>query len=90
MQRKMIEPYILHSFDSDFYGEPLRLVLTGYIRPEAKFEGANWLQDLKSAIANDVVVTDTTLQQEGFLPTEDERAFLKGVGVATDDDVPAL
>ncbi|CAN1216530.1 Bifunctional riboflavin kinase/FMN phosphatase [Linum perenne] len=33
-----IEPWLLHEFDEDFYGEDLRLVIVGYIRPEANFE----------------------------------------------------
>jgi FAD synthase len=33
VKQKMIEPYLLHEFDADFYGEPLRLLVTGYIRP---------------------------------------------------------
>ncbi|CAN1854395.1 Bifunctional riboflavin kinase/FMN phosphatase [Linum perenne] len=35
---KTIEPWLLHEFDEDFYGEDLRLVIVGYIRPEANFE----------------------------------------------------
>ncbi|XP_062107305.1 bifunctional riboflavin kinase/FMN phosphatase isoform X2 [Humulus lupulus] len=34
---KTIEPWLLHDFDEDFYGEDLRLVIVGYIRPEANF-----------------------------------------------------
>merc|ERR1711998_106659 len=50
VKAKVIEPYLLHKFDQDFYGEPIRLLITGYIRPEKKFEGASWLEDLKAAI----------------------------------------
>jgi hypothetical protein len=28
------EPWILHKFSEDFYGEELRLIVVGYIRPE--------------------------------------------------------
>jgi FAD synthase len=28
------EPWLLHEFDEDFYGEELRLAIVGYIRPE--------------------------------------------------------
>ncbi|KAF8672704.1 hypothetical protein HU200_049400 [Digitaria exilis] len=31
------EPWLLHDFDEDFYGEELRLAIVGYIRPEANF-----------------------------------------------------
>ncbi|OIW20642.1 hypothetical protein TanjilG_18580 [Lupinus angustifolius] len=36
-KEKTIEPWLLHDFDEDFYGEELRLVIVGYIRPEANF-----------------------------------------------------
>ncbi|KAK9089460.1 hypothetical protein Scep_028542 [Stephania cephalantha] len=35
--KKTIEPWLLHEFDEDFYGEDLRLAIVGYIRPEANF-----------------------------------------------------
>ncbi|KAJ0568925.1 putative riboflavin kinase [Helianthus annuus] len=34
---KTIEPWLLHKFDEDFYGEELHLVIVGYIRPEVCF-----------------------------------------------------
>ncbi|CAM6109053.1 unnamed protein product [Calypogeia fissa] len=34
---KTVEPWLLHDFPEDFYGEELRLVVCGYIRPEANF-----------------------------------------------------
>jgi len=34
---KTLEPWLLHEFDTDFYDEELRLVVCGYIRPEAPF-----------------------------------------------------
>lgn len=30
------EPWLLHDFNEDFYGEELRLVIVGYIRPEVQ------------------------------------------------------
>jgi hypothetical protein len=32
-----VEPWLLHDFPADFYGEELRLVVNAYIRPEATF-----------------------------------------------------
>ncbi|THU73533.1 hypothetical protein C4D60_Mb04t23870 [Musa balbisiana] len=32
-----MEPWLLHDFDENFYGEELRLAMVGYIRPEANF-----------------------------------------------------
>ncbi|OIW20891.1 hypothetical protein TanjilG_24969 [Lupinus angustifolius] len=36
-KEKTIEPWLLHDFNEDFYGEELRLLIVGYIRPEANF-----------------------------------------------------
>jgi riboflavin kinase len=30
------EPWLLHNFDEDFYGEELRLAIVGYIRPQVR------------------------------------------------------
>lgn len=35
--KKTVEPWLLHEFPDDFYDEELRLVVVGYIRPEADF-----------------------------------------------------
>jgi FAD synthase len=42
---KTIEPWILHNYDSDFYGKELRLAVAAYIRPELKFENFDTLVD---------------------------------------------
>jgi hypothetical protein len=49
VKQKMVEPYLLHEFAEDFYGAPLRMVVTGWLRNEAKFEGEAWLEDLKAS-----------------------------------------
>lgn len=33
-RHRLQEPWLLHDFGEDFYGEELRLVIVGYIRPE--------------------------------------------------------
>lgn len=47
---KSLEVHILHSFESDFYGATLRVVLIDKIRDEKKFES---LKDLIQAIEDD-------------------------------------
>ncbi|XP_057972991.1 bifunctional riboflavin kinase/FMN phosphatase isoform X1 [Malania oleifera] len=47
---KTIEPWLLHEFKEDFYGEELRLAIVGYIRPEANFSS---LESLISRINED-------------------------------------
>lgn len=36
---KTIEAHLLHKFDEDFYGSRIKLVIYGYLRPEANFDG---------------------------------------------------
>ena len=57
--------------------EPLRLVLCGYIRPEKKFDGETWLEDLKAAITADVSVTESTLSQPAWEPVGADAEFLR-------------
>lgn len=35
---KTIEAHLLHKFDEDFYGSQIRIVIHGYLRPEANFD----------------------------------------------------
>ncbi|XP_052201680.1 bifunctional riboflavin kinase/FMN phosphatase [Diospyros lotus] len=55
---KTIEPWLLHDFDEDFYGEELRLVIVGYIRPEANFPS---LEGLIEKIHEDRRITEKAL-----------------------------
>jgi riboflavin kinase len=36
---KTIEAHLLHKFEEDFYGSRIKLVIYGYLRPEANFDG---------------------------------------------------
>ena len=61
---------------NDFYDQPIRLTLVGYLRPELPFEG---LEKLVNAIKNDIVESerlcdgtdDTTLREKSWV-TSDE------------------
>jgi hypothetical protein len=46
-----VEPHLLHTFEQDFYGEDLRLVVCGYLRPELNFTS---LAALMEAIHADI------------------------------------
>lgn len=50
---RVVEAHILVPVSPDFYGEPLRLVLAAFARPEAKFDG---LPALVAAIGVDCAV----------------------------------
>ncbi|XP_058197895.1 bifunctional riboflavin kinase/FMN phosphatase [Rhododendron vialii] len=56
---KTIEPWLLHDFDDDFYGEDLRLAIVGYIRPEANFPS---LESLIEKIYEDRRIAETALE----------------------------
>lgn len=58
-KEKTIEPWLLHEFDDDFYGEELRLTIVGYIRPEAKFPS---LKSLIERIHQDGIISENALE----------------------------
>ncbi|KAI3994604.1 hypothetical protein MKX01_028348 [Papaver californicum] len=59
---KTIEPWLLHDFNEDFYGEELHLAIVGYIRPEANFSS---LESLISKTHEDEKISEEALD----LPT---------------------
>nr|GEW97429.1 bifunctional riboflavin kinase/FMN phosphatase [Tanacetum cinerariifolium] len=71
---KTIEPWLLHKFDEDFYGEELHLVVVGYIRPEANFPS---LETLVAKIHEDGKIAENALE----LPLYAKIAMLMRFGV---------
>ncbi|PSS10292.1 Riboflavin kinase [Actinidia chinensis var. chinensis] len=61
---KTIEPWLLHDFEEDFYGEELRLAIVGYIRPEANFSS---LESLIEKIHEDRKIAETALELTLYL-----------------------
>lgn len=65
--QKTCEPWILHDFEGDFYGEEIRLVVCAYIRPEADFvsiEVLRWFRGCggdPEAVIGKVCVSATSL-----------------------------
>lgn len=57
-ENKTIEAYILHKFESDFYGAYIRVVILGFLHPMIPFAS---LDDLKKSISNDVASAETKL-----------------------------
>ena len=64
--KKTIEPWLLHKFDDDFYGEELSVVVAGYIRPEADF---TTLDALVARIRRDADVARVMLTRAPFAET---------------------
>ncbi|XP_071714379.1 bifunctional riboflavin kinase/FMN phosphatase-like [Rutidosis leptorrhynchoides] len=69
---KTIEPWLLHKFDEDFYGEELDLVIVGYIRPEANFTS---LESLVAKIHEDGKTAANALELPLYAKYKDERYF---------------
>lgn len=59
-KEKTAEPWILHEFDKPFYDEEIRLVVCGYVRPEANFSS---LEALVTRIHKDGDVSRAALAQ---------------------------
>lgn len=66
--KKTIEPWLLHEFENDFYGEELALVCCGYIRPEADF---TTLEALVERIHRDAQVARVMLKTDPFSATRE-------------------
>mmetsp|Transcript_27740 Transcript_27740/g.26547 ORF Transcript_27740/g.26547 Transcript_27740/m.26547 type:complete len:155 (-) Transcript_27740:703-1167(-) len=66
-EKKTIEAHILHKFKDDFYGSNIKLVLYGYLRPEADFES---LDDLIGCIQSDINVSSKRLNEMQKYATE--------------------
>ncbi|CAB81254.1 putative protein [Arabidopsis thaliana] len=62
-KEKTIEPWLLHDFTEDFYGEELRLIIVGYIRPEANFSS---LESLIAKIHEDREVAEKALDLPSY------------------------
>ncbi|XP_022927266.1 bifunctional riboflavin kinase/FMN phosphatase isoform X1 [Cucurbita moschata] len=70
---KTIEPWLLHKFHEDFYDEDLRLVLVGYIRPEANFPN---LESLIAKIHEDGRIAERALDLPLYSKYRDDQ-YLK-------------
>lgn len=70
---KTIEPWLLHQFTEDFYGEELRLAIVGYIRPEENFPS---VESLIAKIHEDGRIANRALDLPLYSKYKDE-PFLK-------------
>mmetsp|Transcript_41751 Transcript_41751/g.68518 ORF Transcript_41751/g.68518 Transcript_41751/m.68518 type:complete len:188 (-) Transcript_41751:290-853(-) len=61
VKEKTVEPHLIHEFKDDFYGQTLELLLTGYIRPEQKFDS---MDSLIEAIKDDIQKSSEALETE--------------------------
>mmetsp|Transcript_19188 Transcript_19188/g.32957 ORF Transcript_19188/g.32957 Transcript_19188/m.32957 type:complete len:190 (-) Transcript_19188:99-668(-) len=71
--QKTVEPYLLHKFEQDFYGEELRLLVCGFIRTEADFPS---LDELIKAIHEDIRVGGEALDLPTFKAFKNDLLFV--------------
>lgn len=67
-----VELHILHQYESDFYGLPLKAVVLGYIRPEMKFNG---LPQLLNRIKADIGIARVQLDDPSFQKYKEDVSF---------------
>lgn len=60
---KSMETHILHEYENDFYGQELRVIILGYLRPEKNFTSLN---ELIEAIKNDISQAKHQLEQAQY------------------------
>ncbi|KMZ65881.1 Riboflavin kinase [Zostera marina] len=72
---KTMEPWLLHEFKEDFYGDELRLAVIGYIRPEANFPT---LESLIARIREDGRIAEKALDLPLYA-TYKEEEFLNSL-----------
>jgi FAD synthase len=73
-ERKTVEPHLLHDFGArDFYGQRLRLVLTGFMRPERGFDSLGALVD---AINADIAHARALLDEEPHASARDDATLV--------------
>ncbi|KAL9985213.1 hypothetical protein ACROYT_G007587, partial [Oculina patagonica] len=58
--KKSMETHIIHSFENDFYGSELSVVILGFIRPEKNFPS---LESLIEAIHSDIREAEQALEK---------------------------
>ncbi|KAK9767343.1 riboflavin kinase [Basidiobolus ranarum] len=62
-EKRSAEIHIIHNFESDFYGSELKVVVTGYIRPEKDYDS---LDALVEDIRTDIEVAKNSLNRPGY------------------------
>jgi len=58
-EMKTMEAHIIHEYAEDFYGQLLKVIVLGYIRPMQTFKN---LDELKNAIRTDIQIAKDLLE----------------------------
>ncbi|XP_043278449.1 riboflavin kinase [Venturia canescens] len=73
-EKKSMETHILHNFHGPLHGKELRVVITGFIRPEKDFSSVD---ELIKEITNDIEIAKNRLEEPEMFKYKDHE-FLKG------------
>ncbi|XP_018575666.1 riboflavin kinase [Anoplophora glabripennis] len=69
---RTMETHVLHTFENDFYGKELRVVLLGFIRPQIKF---NSLEEFKQKLREDIAYASNELQKPEYVKYKNDSFF---------------
>ncbi|KAK3844830.1 MAG: riboflavin kinase [Linnemannia gamsii] len=73
-EKKSAEVHIMHNFHRDFYGDELRVVVLGYIRPELDY---TTLEALIEDINIDIEVAHRSLERPDYAAFKEDPLFLQ-------------
>ncbi|KAG0321187.1 riboflavin kinase [Linnemannia gamsii] len=73
-EKKSAEVHIMHNFHRDFYGDDLRVVVLGYIRPELDY---TTLEALIEDINIDIEVAHRSLERPDYAAFKEDPLFLQ-------------
>merc|ERR1719297_48723 len=79
-----VESHLLHEFDADFYDSHLRIVITGYVRPQLAFKS---LDELIKAINMDIQFGKSCLDNKPHSELVKDNFITKEVDIPSDDKV---
>ncbi|CAL1539686.1 unnamed protein product [Lymnaea stagnalis] len=80
---KTMETHIMHEFESDFYGDHLKIIVLGYIRDMLNFKS---LEDLIKAIQADISESNTKLDESELLKYREDPFFFTSPVVLPEAD----
>ncbi|KAI9275392.1 hypothetical protein BY458DRAFT_507285 [Sporodiniella umbellata] len=73
-EKRSAEVHIIHEFEKDFYGEDIRIIVGGYIRPEQNYPSLDALiQDIKT----DIEVAKHSLDREAYNNLRSDSLFMQ-------------
>ncbi|KAF9354032.1 riboflavin kinase [Mortierella sp. AD094] len=73
-EKKSAEVHIMHNFHRDFYGDELRVIVLGYIRPEFDY---TTLEALIEDINIDIEVAHRSLERPDYAAYKEDAIFLQ-------------